>query len=245
MALLGAGTPYLLAQQSTGWQFDNTNFDFVPASGTNTIQDMARGIGRQAGSGLLIGRALVNQMVPPGIAMIQTVMGAETNTFTARQDIKGTVINTMTIGDGTQTNATFPAGALNVLGRTIRVRGGGNWGATATPNFTLDVSLGAGVLATTSVCALAAITTPQNFAFDFISTCTTIGASGVMTSAGIFQGQITTITTFPIAMTNTVVGTGLTADLTTALALSVGVTWGASNALNRVRLTNLVVEILY
>ena len=31
MALLGQGTAYLLAQQSTGWQFDSNNYDFCPA----------------------------------------------------------------------------------------------------------------------------------------------------------------------------------------------------------------------
>ncbi|MFI5461063.1 MAG: hypothetical protein ACHRXM_37120 [Isosphaerales bacterium] len=244
MALLGQGTAYLLAQQSTGWQFDSANYDFVPCTGNNP-QDLARGIGRQPGSGMAIGRALVNQLLPPGIAMVQTVVGVESNNFTTRQAIHGTLVNCMTIGDGVQVAGTFPAGALNLLGRTLRIRGGGNWGVTATPNITVDVSLGAGVLATTQVCTLSAVTTPQNFYFDIMSTVTTVGASGVMTTTGTFDGQITTITRFPIGMSNSTVGTGLTLDLTATQALSVGCTWSAGSASNRIRLTDLIVEICF
>lgn len=242
MTLLAQGTPYL-AQQATGWLFDSNNLDLVPA--LTGPQDLVRGVGRQAGSGLTIGRSLVNQMLPPGLAMVQTVPGAETNTFTTRVAIQGTLVNPMTIGDAAQTAGTFPAGALNLLGRTLRISGGGTMGSTSTPNFTIDLGLGAGVLATTLAKAVVAITSPGSFHFVMLSTVTTAGASGVMNTTGKLNYASATNVTNTWALANSTPGTGLSVDLTTALALSVNATCSASSASNRIILTNLVVEILF
>src|ERR1039458_3525411 len=130
MTLLAQGTPYL-AQQSTGWLFDSVNYDLVPA--TTAPQDLVRGIGRQPGSGAVINRALVNQLLPVGLAFVQPANGTETNTFTTRVAINGTLTNCNNIGDvaaATQTAGTFTAGALSLVGRTIRVRASGTLGTT-------------------------------------------------------------------------------------------------------------------
>jgi hypothetical protein len=245
MALLTTGTPWNVAGNPTGYLLDSTAGDIAPASAAATYQDLVRGIGHQgtAAAGTL-GRALVNQLCGGGVAMVQTVPGAEANTFTTRQAVTGTLVNTNTLGDTAQAAGTFAANALNVLGRTIRVRGGGTWGVTATPNFTFDIALGTNILATTQAFATSAVTSPQNFYFDFLSTVTTIGASAVMNTVGIFVGQITSLTSFPASMGNSTPGTGLTLDLTATQAVSANATWGASSASNRIRLFNLIVEIL-
>lgn len=247
MALIGSGQAYIGAGTvGTGWQFDSVNGDLVPLnSSQSNYGDLIRSIGRQATSSLPIGRALVNQMIPVGTYMVQTAAGAENNTFTSRRAIQGTLSNTATVGDAAQVAGTFPAGALNVLGRTIRITGGGTSGTTGTPNWTLDIGLGSGVLATTNALAAVATTSPANFWFQVISTVTTVGASGVLNSCGQVNWSSATNATQSWPFANSTPGTGLTADLTSALALTVNATCSASSASNRIQLTNLVVEILF
>jgi hypothetical protein len=243
MALLTTGTA-VLSSSATGWAFDSVNNDLVPA--TLAPQDLVRGVGRMAGSGLVISRALVNQLCPVGLAMVQTVPGAETNTFTSRVSILGTLVNSMTMGDGSQVAGTFTAGTLNLLGRTVRITGGGTIGTTGTPNFTFDVGLGAGVLATTQSLAVnAAITTPANFNFSVVATVTTAGSSGVVVSSGQFNFASATNVTNTWALANSTPGTGLSTDLTAAGAITFNATCGTSNASNRVRLFNFLVEVLF
>lgn len=231
------------------WLQDDTAGDLVPVAGGSPI-DMVRGIGRQSAnvlgsSSTAAGRMLTNQLLPTCIAMVQTVPGAENNTFTTRRAIQGTLINTFNLA-ASQTAGTFPAGALNLLGRTIRISGGGTMGTNLTPNFTFDFALGATVVATTGSLAInAAITTPANFNFSIIATVTTTGSSGVVVSTGQFNfASATNVTnTWPIA--NTTPGTGATVNLTAAQAVTFNATCGASDAANRVRLFNFLVEILY
>lgn len=243
MALIQQGAANL-ANSGIGWVTDSTALDIVPA--LTTPQDLVRSIGRQAGSGVTIGRALCNQLCPVGLAMVQTVPGAETNTFTTRVSILGTLVNSMTMGDGSQVAGTFTAGTLNLLGRTLRFTGGGTMGTTATPNFTFDVGLGAGVLSTTGSLAINnAITTPANFNFSIIATVTTAGSSGVVVSSGQFNFASATNVTNTWAFANSTPGTGLTSDLTAAGAITFNATCGTSNASNRVKLYNFLVEVLY
>jgi hypothetical protein len=245
MTYLATGGPILLTTTATGWAFDSNNLDLTPATAALAPNDLKQSVGRQLGSGIAASRALVNQMEPVGLYMIQTVPGAETNTFTSRVSITGTLINTGSIGDSTQTAGTFPAGALNVLGRTIRWSGWGTIGTTGTPNWTFDIGFGAAIVATTGVLATnAAITTPANFFFQVYSVVTTVGSSGVVQSGGTITMASATNVTATWTMGNSTPGTGLTSNLTTALSPLFNATCGTSNASNRVLLTGFTAEIL-
>lgn len=236
MTLSTQGAPYLGG--NTAWQWDDAAGDLVPVNG-NAASDLYRGFGRSAS------RALVNQWLPAGIAMVQTVPGAETNTFTTRVAINGTLVNTFNF-NGTQVAGTFPAGALNVLGRTIRIKSTGTIGTTSTPNFTIDYALGSNILATTGVLAAQAVSTPGQWYSEVQATVTTIGSSGVIASGGHFTFAGTSgVLVTPWAMGNTTKGTGLSVDLTAALAFGMYATCGTSSGSNRVIVSTLTVEILY
>lgn len=227
----------------TNWAWDDVFGNWVPVSGASPI-DLIRGIGDQ-GQG---GRALVNNYLPPGLAFVMSTFGAETNTFTTRVAIGGTFLNAFKLA-ATQTAGTFPAGALNKVGRTVRITATGNLGTTATPNFTFDFALGAAganVLATTGSLAInAAATTPAQWMMDVVATVQTAGSSGVITSGGTFCYATATDVTYTWAMGNSTVGTGLTVDLTAALAFNLFATCGTSSASNRVIANTCIVEVLY
>jgi hypothetical protein len=239
MALAPSGVFFDGARTIFG--IDSTNSSLVPADGI----DFSHSLGGVNLAGTTQ-RLLVNNLAPVGAFAWQTVIGAETNTFTSRVAIHGTLVSPTTYPTA-PTAGTFPAGALNVLGRTIRVTGGGNSGTTGTPNWTLDFALGAAgasVVGTTGALAAVATTSPANFTFSLISTVTTIGASGVMTTTGTVNWASATNATATWAIANSTVGTGLTLDLTAAQACGVFATCGTSNASNRIRLTNLLIEVL-
>lgn len=245
MALIGTGTANIVAGTTTGWQFDSINGDLCPVvSGGGNYLDLTRSIGRQATASTQIGRAFVNQMLPVGTYMVQTVVGPETNTFTTRQSITGTLVNFASVGDVAQVAGTFPAGALNVLGRTLRITFGGTSGTTGTPNWTIDAALGSNLVATTGALAAVATTSPANFWGQIISTCTTTGASGKLTSCGEITWSSATNATQTWPLANSTPGTALSIDLTAAYAFTINATCSASSPSNRIILTNLVVEII-
>lgn len=239
-----------LTPAGTGWLLDSNNLDFVPAAvpgaGGSTLNygDVTRSFGRQAGSGEPYSRAFVNQIVPASVYMMQTAIGAETNTFTTRAPITGTLINLGFVGDAAQTAGTFPAGALNKVGRVIRCSGGGTMGTTSTPNFTFDIALGTNILATTGSLVTVAVTTPANFWFSTISTVITAGSSGTIQTVGVFNYATATNVTKTWPMANSTPGTALSLDLTATQAVSFNATCGTSSSSNRVRLYNFMVEIL-
>jgi hypothetical protein len=242
--LIGQGAPYIAGAASTGWLYDSDNLDAVPVTALSAPSDLARGIGHG-----LTGRALANDLCPVGLAMIQKASGAETNTFTTRVAINGTLTNCNNLGGvlgASQVAGTFPAGALSLIGRTLRVRASGTCGTTGTPNLTIDIGLGAGVLATTGVLALAAVTTPAPWFMDVQATVQTAGSSGVVISEGLFLYSTTSsVVVLTWTMGNSTRGTGLSADLTTALAFTLNATCGTSNASNRIICNTLSVEVLY
>lgn len=241
MTLSTQGAPYLGG--NTNWLWDDAAGDFVPVQG-NTAIDLTRGIGRSAS------RALINQWLPTGTAIVQSANGAETNTFTTRVAIGGTYLNAFNF-NGTQVAGTFPPGALSLVGRTIRVKAGGTLGTAgaSTPNLTVDIGLGvagANVLATTGVLAMATTTSPAPWGLDVTATVQTAGASGVVISEGLFYYSSTSsVVVLPWTMGNTVRGTGLAIDLTAALAFNIFATQGTSNAANRIIQNYCTVEILF
>jgi hypothetical protein len=221
------------------WGFDDTTGDFLPGIG-DVAYDKARSVGN-----LLTSRALVNNFLPSGLAIVQTANGTETNTYTTRVAIHGTLVNAFNF-PGTLVAGTFPAGVLSLVGRTLRIRASGTLGATSTPNLTVDIGLGAGILATTGALAMATATSPAPWFLDVQATVQTAGASGVVISEGFFLYSTTSsVVVVPWTMGNSTRGTGLSADLTTALALSLNATCGTSNAANRIICNTLSCEILF
>jgi hypothetical protein len=248
MTLLGQGNPFIPIGAATGWLIDSNQNDVVPSL-TGTPQDLIRGIGRQPGSGIVIGRSLVNQLLPVGLAFVQPANGTETNTYTTRVAINGTLTNCNTIGDvaaATQTAGTFTAGALSLIGRTLRVRASGTLGATSTPNLTIDVALGSNILATTGVCAMATATSPAPWLLDVTATVQTAGSSGVVISEGLFSYSTTSsVVVLPWTVGNSTRGTGLSIDLTAAYLITVNATCGTSNSSNRIICNTMTVEVLF
>lgn len=233
MAFTGQAAPYVAG--GVAWAWDDTTGDFIPVSGQAGI-DLGRSIGD------LTRRALVNKILPSGVLMYQSGQGAETNTFTTRVAINGTLVNTFKYA-ATQTAGTFPAGFLSKVGRQIGIRASGTLGCTATPNLTIDIGLGAGVLATTGALALATATSPAPWVLDVRATVLTAGASGVVVSEGLFSySTSSSVVTIPWTVGNTVRGTGLSADLTAALAFTLNATCSASSASNRIICDQLVVS---
>lgn len=239
MTLQTQGAPYIGG--NTAWAWDDAAGDFVPVIGNATV-DLLRGIGRSSS------RSLVNQFLPTGTAMVQSANGTETNTFTTRVAIGGTFLNAFNF-NGTQVAGTFPAGALSLVGRTIRIKAGGTLGTTGTPNYTIDLALGAAganVLATTGALAMATATSPAPWGLDVTATVQTAGASGVVISEGLFYYSSTSsVVVLPWTMGNSTRGTGLSIDLTTALAFNIFATSSASSASNRIICNTLTVEVLY
>jgi hypothetical protein len=186
--------------------------------------------------------ALLGRVAPAGLAIVQTVEGAEKNTFTTRVAIQGTLVNASSALPGTA--GTIPAGLMNVVGRTMRIRGGGTTGTTATPNWTFDIAMGATVIATTLAKAAVATTTPAAFTFDVLATVLSTGATGTIISVGSINMASATNATATWAFCNTTPGTATTVDLTADKAITFNATCSASDAANRVRLHALTVEIL-
>jgi hypothetical protein len=252
MTLTTVGAPNIDGNQL--WRYDDVAGDFVPVVG-NAPTDLRRGIGRFSAipvggvaGDAAIARALANGFLPPGIAFVQSVRGAETNTFTTRVAIGGTFLNAFNLA-ATQVVGTFPAGALNLLGRTLRVRASGTLGTTGTPNLTIDLALGAAganVLATSGVLALAAATSPAPWFLDVQATVVTVGASGAIISEGLFSySTSSSVVVIPWTLGNSTRGTPLTIDLTAALAFNIYATCGTSDVANRIRCDTLVAEVLF
>jgi hypothetical protein len=249
MTLSTQGFPYVGG--TTAWEYDDVAGDHVPVFGPATPADLLRGVGRQLTGGLA-SRALVNQLLPPGILFVQPANGTETNTFTTRVAINNAALlkgfSDASFGVAAVAN-TIPAGALNLVGRTMRIKASGTLGTTGTPNLTIDVALGsagASVVATTGVLALAAVTTPAPWTMDVIATVQVAGSSGTIISEGLFSYSTTSsVVVLNWTMGNTTRGTPVTLDLTAAQLFTLNATCGTSNALNRIICNTCLVELLY
>lgn len=237
----------------TCWGFDDTSGDQVPTAGNAPI-DMTRGMGRMTtvpvgGGAAALSRALANNFLPVGLAIVDGTNGPEINTTTTRTAMCGGMQNTFNFGGGAGVGGTFPAGSLNLVGRTLRFHCSGNMGCTSTPNLTLDISFGATgslVMATTGVLALATATTPAPWVMDVYATVQSTGSTATIISEGIFQYSTTSsVLVIPWTMGNTTRGVPLTLDLTVAQSVMVYATFGTSNALNRIIMNICTCEILY
>lgn len=125
-------------------------------------------------------------------------------------------------------NLSVPAGALNRIGRTVKIFGAGVYTTQAaeTPTITITVSLGALTLATWVSSATTASATDIPFNFNLDLTTVTVGAAATMESHGnmIFNlGTTAGVDSEIYPDTNTAVLSSV--DLTGALTLQVTVTF--------------------
>lgn len=184
---------------------------------------------------------VANGFIPVGLVASNTASGAAFNTYTAATNIEPTAL--AGVQGFNATPGLVPANHLNQVGKVFRIKAGGMFGVTGTPNFTFAILMGTTVIATTGVQAGAAATS-MTFNAEVTCVVTATGASGTVLSTGWFQY----FTTAPVAvtwrMTNTTAGTADTVDLTADKQLHLQGTWSASSASNTTTVNYFTVEFL-
>lgn len=173
---------------------------------------------------------------------------AQTATVTLSAAATASLVNT----SGAVGTVSLPAGFLNVLGRTLRIRANVllTSPSTSQGNGTYAILLGGNVIATTAAGALGPnnASPGRSASFETLTTVVGTGASGTVDTNGISVGHGTWNGTAAFSVNNgtaagtTSAGTPVTVDLTAALAIDVQ--WTFSAAVNSLTLTNLIVEVL-
>ena len=149
---------------------------------------------------------------------------------------------------------TFPAGYLNVLGRTIRIKAIGYMTTGSSPgNQYFFVKLGSNVISTGQAVALTASHTTNNWEAHVTISVKTAGSSGKLDTFGTLslgmQGSAFLWGTAPqfqngTAAGTSVPGTQVTLDLTAGYTLDFQNNFSATTNTNTIWLTNFTVEVL-
>lgn len=184
---------------------------------------------------------VANGFIPVGLVASNFAAGAAFNTYTAATNIEGANIQGVPGFDATPANV--PANFLNQVGKVFRVKCGGMFGVTGTPNHTFAILLGTTVIATTGVTACVAATS-MTFNAEVTCVVTATGASGAILSTGFFQYFSTAPVAVTWRMTNSTAGTADTVDLTAAKVFHLQGTWSASSASNTTTINYFTVEFL-
>lgn len=184
---------------------------------------------------------VANGFIPVGLVASNFASGAAFNTYTAATNIEPASL--AGIAGFNATPGLVPANFLNQVGKVFRVKAGGMFGVTATPNFTFAILMGTTVIATTGVSVMAAA---ASMTFNAEVTCvvTATGASGTILSTGFFQYYTTAPVAVHLRMTNSTAGTADTVDLTADKAFHLQGTWSASSASNTTTVNYFTVEFL-
>lgn len=129
-------------------------------------------------------------------------------------------------------------------GMGLRVTAHGRFSNTGTPTLVLGVYFGA--VAGVKLAATGATTTTTgatNWPFRLEATiiCRTIGATGTLFTTGfvMLATSLTAVSTIPI---DAAASAAVTVDTTAAKALTLGATWGTSNAANTLTTHQWIVE---
>jgi hypothetical protein len=151
-------------------------------------------------------------------------------------------------------SVSFPAGALNVVGRTIRVRARGFISTAATAgSANFYVKLGSNIIATSLTNALVASKSTVGWSLDIDLTIKAIGTSGKTECAGMFlsgwissgSGVFGNSNVYILNGTSAgtqVPGTQPTIDLTQAYVLDLQFNFTATG--NSITVTHLTVEVI-
>lgn len=139
-------------------------------------------------------------------------------------------------------SATLAAGALNVVGKTLRIRGSGR-AQRASSTVTLKVKLGATTLFNTGAIGPPfGVGADNPFTFSLDLTTRSIGATGTIMGQGgfvLFPTNITGSGTPLPALTSPA-----TVDLTGALAVDITGQWGSAGADRTITMDTLTIEVL-
>lgn len=177
---------------------------------------------------------LANEDIPVG-SLFRAVNGTALASSTAE-----TSLLTGTTKYGlTPTVGTIPAGAMNVLGKWLRVTARGVIGNTSTPNLTIKFLLGSSVALTTGALATVAITGSGGWVLTGDLYVASTGATGTVNGHGKFVYNQTTLLGTTLDLPN---AAAVTVDWTAALAMDIKATWGTSSSSNTIALTTLNVE---
>lgn len=176
-----------------------------------------------------------------GALCANTAAGAALVSSVAATNIEGALGGATGLGTAA---GTYPAGYLNQVGKTFRVKAGGIIANTGTPNLTMAVLIGTTVIATTGVQATASITGTLTWEYEVNCVVNASGATGTVLSTGKFHYYTTAPVIVSWKMCNGTPGTGDTVDLTASQAFHVQATWGTSSASNTMTCDYFYVEFL-
>lgn len=170
-------------------------------------------------------------------SFVGTIFTSSTNKV-----ITNTVTETSAVPTGVG-SLTLPANFW-VVGKTIRIRGGGVFStAAALPGtFTVKVKYGSTVLATSSAFTAVANLSTQGFSLDSTLTCMSTGATGTLFVNGGFNYS-TGLNLSRNFNDLTNAGATVTVNTTTSNLLDVTATWGTASASNILNTTNAIVEV--
>jgi hypothetical protein len=160
-------------------------------------------------------------------------------TQTADAPVGNTVTETSILGTGSGTK-TVAAGAINTIGRTLRIQVRGMISVNVgSPTLTVRFKI-QGVTISTGVVAVNAASS-NAFSIDELVTTRTTGSSGTFASNGEFSYQDTSNGSPSVGLLQP--GTSTT-DLTTSKTIDVTVQWSAANALSTITSQVATIEIL-
>ena len=233
---------------------DGTVLSATPSSAVTTSGTVAGSLATQTANLVLAGPTSGSAAAPTFRAIGTTDLPSTlpnriyqqiTNVTIATTSGASSLVNTT----GAVGSVSLGTGALNVVGRSLRIRGGGYLSTTATQGtLYFTVKLGSGIVATGSgVATTAASLTTQPISIDVTVTVKATGASGKLDSIGAWftpNGVNNAIVCYVGngTATGAIVTTQTTIDLTAAYTLDLQAVF--SNANNTLLWTNLTVEVI-
>jgi len=222
----GAGSIHLESSGHFGW-----------ASGTPSSANWDTTIKRKTAGITSASTGLVNDTGQ--FSSINGLSIGSIFTQTADAAVANTVTETSILGTGSGTK-TVAAGAINTIGRTLRIQVRGMISVNVgSPTLTVRFKV-QGVTISTGVIAVNAASN-NAFSIDELVTVRTTGASGTFASNGEFSYQDTSNGSPSVGLLQP--GTSTT-DLTTSKTIDITVQWSAANAASTLTSQVATIEIL-
>jgi hypothetical protein len=236
------GGPGSRSDGVTLYGLDDTIGALIPGPGMSDAQISLGGFTPAATDG----RMLTNFGIPLVADAYQRAAGTAYNTSVAATNVEGALSGPTVYPLSLATApGTLAAGRLNLLGRTLWVRGWGQMTNTATPTLAMAVVLGSTVIATTGVQTTVAITGTTLWRFEAEITTRVVGASGTLFGSGTFTYWSTGPTVGVLwQVANPTPFTAVTLDLTAAYALHLQATWGTSSGSNNLTVHQLAAGLI-
>lgn len=173
---------------------------------------------------------------------IKQVLAGVIFTATADNSVTNSTseLSALPTGVGTKT---LPANFF-VVGKAVRIKGGGVFSTAVAAQGTLNVKVkyGSTILSQSTAFTPVANLTTQGFDFEVIIVCRTTGATGTVTTTGGFTYSIGLNLARDV---NDLVNSGntTTIDTTASTALDVTATWGSASSSNIVKTTTCTISV--